>query len=74
MNIYLSSKYYFRVPTEENAKKKWILAIETHQQFDYTVENFFVCEKHFKPSDVIVCDRKKILVRGSIPTVFIIGK
>lgn len=58
-----------RVPLEPTRRKKWITAIEEYQEFDYTIINYFVCEKHFQP-ECIMRSIKTFLRPGSVPSIF----
>lgn len=60
----------FKVPTEPNLRKKWILSIEKNQSFDYLCGNFRICELHFDDGDILERGSRIDLKAGSIPTIF----
>lgn len=65
-----STDFFLRsVPTKEDDRKKWITAIEAHQQFDHKAAYFEVCELHFD-SDCINRGKSQKLKSGSIPSTF----
>lgn len=61
---------FIRVPYEPQRRKKWIAAIETHQEFDYVPVRFFLCENHFEPNCFIRFLLKTTLKPDSVPTKF----
>lgn len=61
---------YFCVPFEHAMRKKWIHAIEIHQEFNYKIANYRICEEHFKSEDIMKQNTKKKLIAGAVPSVF----
>lgn len=60
----------FSVPFEPARRQKWIDAIETHQQFDYYVSRYFVCEQHFSVDAIKRIGFRTDLKPNAIPTIF----
>lgn len=60
----------FKVPTEQNMRKKWIQSIEKNQSFDYLCGSYRICELHFNKSDILERGHRIDLKPGSIPTIF----
>lgn len=58
------------VPIDSARKKLWIEAIEHHQEFDYYISRFFVCQNHFMESDLLLKGTRTTLSPGAIPSVF----
>lgn len=58
------------MPSFEPDRSCWINAIEQHQEFDYYVHTYLVCSLHFKPSDLTILGKRKILKKGTVPTIF----
>lgn len=48
----------------------WIQAIETFQPFDYIVQTFHICSRHFLLSDIKTNGKRKTVISGRIPTIF----
>lgn len=61
---------YFSVPAFEPNRSRWIEAIEAFQSFDYVVQTFHVCSRHFLPSDIIVKGKRKTVKPGAVPSLF----
>lgn len=51
-------------------RDKWIVNIETHQQYDYENVYFSVCELHFEPDAIIRNGSRFKLKKGTLPTIF----
>lgn len=51
-------------------RQKWINAIETHQEFDYTVSRFFVCESHFTTGSIQRRGKNTSLDANAVPSIF----
>lgn len=58
------------VPSEPNKRKNWIKAIETHQEFDYFVSKYIVCELHFESDSITKTGSRTDLKRNTVPTIF----
>lgn len=58
------------VPYEPYVRAKWIEAIETYQEFDYTPTRFHLCENHFQPNDIQRFGTRTTLKPGTIPSIF----
>jgi hypothetical protein len=60
----------FKIPKETGLREKWLnFLVQSGREIRYDVE-YKVCEQHFLPSDIIMCETKKILRSGFVPTVF----
>lgn len=62
--------FHFSVPFEPNKRKKWIAAIETHQEFDYYVSKYYICELHFPADAIRRVGGRTDLQADAIPTIF----
>lgn len=60
----------FRLPSDFEARTKWIDAIKSHHHANIETDIFNVCEKHFKDSDMYTRGSVKSLRPNSIPTIF----
>lgn len=58
------------VPMQSENRRKWIMAIETHQEFDYTVSRFNVCELHFTADLIQKRGQRTDLKPGAVPSIF----
>lgn len=57
------------VPLTQPNRDKWINAIEKFQPFDYVIQTFHVCSRHFLPSDIKTIG-KKTVISGRVPSIF----
>lgn len=61
---------FHSVPSNEPNKKNWIDAITQHQEFDYYVQTFHVCDQHFLPTDIKTSGKRKTVIPGRVPSIF----
>lgn len=61
---------FHSVPSNEPNKKKWIDAITQHQEFDYYVQTFHICNEHFLPTDIKTSGKRKTVISGIVPSIF----
>lgn len=62
--------HIFRVPSDPTRRKKWITAIETHQEFDYSLSTFYVCDLHFPVECIIKRGARTDLAQNALPSIF----
>lgn len=62
--------FVLRVPGSGDNRRKWITAIEKHQQFDYNRQIFNICKRHFRASDLSQERKKVVLISDAVPSVF----
>ena len=60
----------FRAPMVGDLRIQWIDAILAHQQYDTFSIGFMICELHFPAEDLFVENRRKILRRDAVPSIF----
>lgn len=58
------------VPSKPNKRKLWIEAIEKHQEFNYHISTFSVCESHFPENAINQNGKRTTLYPNVIPTIF----
>lgn len=58
------------MPFSQPARSQWINAIESHQQFDYHVQKYYICSLHFAPGNLNIHGKKKIVLKGRVPSIF----
>lgn len=58
------------MPSIQPDRSRWIAAIEQHQPFDYYVHTYFICSKHFEPSDLMIRGKGKTVIKGKVPSIF----
>lgn len=63
--------HFFSVPFDEPYRSLWINAIENIQQFDHSKSNYHVCSLHFLDEDLYVNGKRKTVIRGRIPSIFL---
>lgn len=59
------------VPLSNPNRKLWIDAIEKNQPFDYIVSSYHVCSLHFSLSDIKISGKRKTIISGRFPTIFL---
>lgn len=60
----------YSVPMKSENRNKWIQASEKHQEFDYKVSRFFVCELHFTADSLQKRGLRTDVAPGAVPTIF----
>lgn len=58
------------MPLSEPNRGKWISAIEQIQTFDYVVQTFHICSRHFLPCDIKTIGKRKTVISGRVPIIF----
>lgn len=68
----LICKYSFSnsVPASGDKRKKWIEAIEKHQEFDYCSSKYYICEQHFERDSINIIGKRKNVKPNAIPSIF----
>lgn len=57
------------MPMDEERRRKWIEAIENHQEFN-DLKQFFVCELHFTNESLLRCGSRVFVKQGAVPSIF----
>lgn len=58
------------MPSIQPERSKWIAAIENYQEFDYSVQNYYICSLHFEPSDITSHGKRRTVIKGKLPSIF----
>lgn len=61
---------FFSVPSDPDKRMVWIAAIEKHQEFNYHISKFYVCESHFRKDDIYKNRKRTTLLPNVTPTIF----
>lgn len=61
---------FHSVPIGEPNRGRWIHAIESHQPFDYIVQTYHVCSRHFLSTDIRTTGKRKMVISGRVPSIF----
>lgn len=61
---------YCSLPNDNDLRLKWVDQIRRHQAFDVATSTYSICELHFKQTDVFVSGKRKLLIKGAVPTIF----
>lgn len=58
------------MPSDPIKRKKWIDAIEKHQEFDFSICKYYVCQLHFPDDCIKKAGSRTNLLAGVVPTIF----
>lgn len=64
------SNCFHSVPRDPTKGKQWIDAIELHQEFDHSISEYYVCQRHFPDHCVRKAGKRNNLLPGVVPSVF----
>lgn len=68
--LYRDFLIFCSVPLSQPNRGNWIRAIAKFQSFDYAVQTFHICSRHFLSSDIKTNGKRKTVISGKVPSIF----